>query len=61
MFITGGYTCNIQILDMGVNKPFKNHIRDTYCTWLGENDYDIKPQRLDVAQWVMESSDASKV
>ena len=57
-FIPGGYTWKLQVLDVGVNKPFKNHIRDSYDTWFGLNNYDIKPQRSDVAQWVTASFDA---
>ena len=57
-FIPGGYTWKLQVLDVGVNKPFKNHIQDSYNTWFGLNNYDIKPQRSDVAHWVTALFDA---
>ena len=57
-FIPGGYTWRLQVLDVGINKPFKNHLRDSYDTWFSGNDYDAKPQRSDVATWVKDAMNA---
>jgi hypothetical protein len=31
--IPGGYTSKLQVMDVGYNKPFKNHYRDFYDEW----------------------------
>lgn len=55
--IPGGYTSKLQAMDVGLNKPFKNHIRDQYDDWCLNRDETTttKPLRTDVSQWVHES------
>ena len=50
-YIPAGYTSTLQVLDVSVNKPFKDYLRDFYETWMVENVVG-KPSRLDVAKWV---------
>lgn len=35
--IPGGYTCRLQVLDVGINKPIKNFIDQRYVEWAAEN------------------------
>jgi DDE superfamily endonuclease len=46
-------TSVLQVMDVGINKPFKNHVRDEYDNWHenhGENGE--KVQRTDVSHWI---------
>ena len=52
-FIPGGYTGKLQVLDVGVNRPFKDFVREKYEQFMSQNDR--KPSRLDVAQWVADA------
>jgi DDE superfamily endonuclease len=52
ILIPGGYTWKLQVMDIGLNKPFKNKIRDIYDDWGYTHDYNAKPQREDVAYWI---------
>jgi DDE superfamily endonuclease len=54
-FIPGGYTWKLQVMDVGVNKPFKDRIRDKYDQWFFNQGCTNKPQREDVAKWVKAS------
>jgi DDE superfamily endonuclease len=54
-FIPGGYTHVLQPMDIGLNKPFKNCIRDCYDDWLFDNDYNKTPQREDVSTWIKQA------
>jgi transposase-like protein len=59
-FIPGGYTSRLQVMDVGLNKPFKDSIRDQYDMWfLSAND--TKPQRTEVATWIANSWDQLRV
>jgi len=51
-FIPGGYTGALQVLDKGINKPFKNHYRSQQLRWQVENEENAKPKRQDVARWI---------
>ena len=53
-YIPGGYTSKLQAMDVGVNKPFKDHVRDCVDGFIFENDSNenVRPQRQDVAEWV---------
>ena len=51
-FICGGYTSKLQVLDVGVNKPFKGFVRNAYEDWMVANPHGTKVKRQDVAQWV---------
>jgi len=55
-FIPGGYTGALQVLDKGVNKPFKNHYRQQ-LHWQINNDENAKPKRHDVANWIQAAWD----
>jgi DDE superfamily endonuclease len=55
--ITGGYTWLLQVMDVGLNKPFKNYLRDDYNCWQeGANVFDT-PDRTDVAVWIKKNFD----
>jgi hypothetical protein len=41
--IPGGMTSQLQPLDVGVNKPFKDRIRTQYNQWLSENEHALTP------------------
>jgi hypothetical protein len=53
-FIPGGYTSRLQVMDVGLNKPFKDCIRDQYDMWFLTAG-DSKPQRTGVATWIAQS------
>jgi hypothetical protein len=56
IYIPGGLTPILQPLDIAVNKPFKDHIRDAYSRWARSTfDSELglsKPTRRDIAEWV---------
>lgn len=56
-FIPGGYTSRLQVLDMGVNKPFKGHLRSQFDDWIVDNETNDKPIRQDVTRWIVASWD----
>jgi transposase-like protein len=53
--IPGGYTSKLQAMDVGINKPFKNHCRKQFQIWLEQNQTNdgttVKPHRKDAAKW----------
>jgi hypothetical protein len=51
IFIPGGYTWKLQPMDIGLNKPFKDKVRDLYDDWAYENNHDAKPTREAVSSW----------
>jgi DDE superfamily endonuclease len=54
-FIPGGYTSQLQVMDVGLNKPFKDRVRDQYDGWLSrllDEGAKIKPVRQDVSIWI---------
>lgn len=53
-YIPGGYTSKLQVLDVGINKPFKNYLAQSFDSWLVHNA-NKRAQREDVAHWVHES------
>jgi hypothetical protein len=63
-FIPGGYTSKLQVLDVGINRPFKMAYGDAYFTfvqnWLGSNSAGSKPKptRKDVSYWIATGWDA---
>lgn len=57
-YIPGGYTSRLQVLDIGVNKPFKGHLRDRFDEWIVNNETNDKPSRQDVTRWIANSWDA---
>ena len=50
--IAAGYTGRLQVLDVGINKPFKGYIKDEYEIFMRENPHGTKPSRVDVANWI---------
>ena len=52
VLIPGGYTSKLQVMDVGFNKPFKNHYRDFYDEWFMMAPYGVKPKRTDVSVWI---------
>jgi DDE superfamily endonuclease len=50
-FIVKGYTTNLQVLDVGINKPFKGYVRET-CGQFMVNNNGRKTTQLDVAKWI---------
>lgn len=54
-FILGGYTSKLQVLDVGVNKPFKYYVKEAYEKFMINNTARNKVSRLDVATWVVEA------
>jgi hypothetical protein len=51
-FVPGGYTGCVQVLDKGVNKPFKQYTRDEFESWMVSNSLCKKPTRGEVSQWI---------
>ena len=49
-FITGGYTGKLQVLDVGINRPFKAIVREQYEQFMSQNER--KATQLNVAQWI---------
>jgi DDE superfamily endonuclease len=58
VYIPGGYTWRLQVMDVGINKPFKDKVRDAYDDWYMAGNFQNKPQRQDVASWIKASYDA---
>jgi DDE superfamily endonuclease len=50
-YIPGGYTSKCQMLDVGVNRPFKNNITDEFTRWMIRTG-SSKPSRQDVSRWI---------
>ena len=50
-FIISGYTSKLQPLDVGINKPFKYHLRKCFKQFMIRNNGDI-PHHMEVATWV---------
>ena len=40
------------MLDVGINKPFSDYIRSNVAQWQVLHDFNDKPLRQDVAQWI---------
>jgi len=51
-FVPKGYTSKCQVLDVGINKPFSDYIRSNVAQWQVLHDFNDKPLRQDVAQWI---------
>jgi DDE superfamily endonuclease len=50
-FVVEGYTSKLQVLDVGVSKPFKHYMRESFEQHMVESN-GRKSSRLDVAKWV---------
>ena len=53
-FVLGGYTSKLQVFDVGVNKPFKGYVKESYEQFM-VNTEGRKASRLDVAKWVKDA------
>ena len=51
-FIPGGHAGRLQVLDVGINKPFKDYILQAALQWQISNPDNAKPLRADVARWI---------
>jgi DDE superfamily endonuclease len=58
-YVPRGYTSRLQVMDVGVNKPFKHYARNKFDDWMVEND-NKKPTRQDVSWWVAAAWDDIK-
>ena len=54
-FIFGGYTSKIQVLDVGINKPFKDYTKRCNEHYRVENESSMRVKRMDVSKWIDES------
>ena len=50
-FVIQGYKSKLQVLDVGINKPFKDYVKQYYKEFGVKND-GKKVSQLDVAKWV---------
>jgi hypothetical protein len=53
--IPPGMTSYLQVLDKGINKPFKQYTKEAYERWMIANEDGAKVRRVDVARWIAES------
>ena len=51
-FVPKGYTSCLQVCDIGLNKPFKDHMRAVVNEWMVANDADKRPDRQTVSHWI---------
>ena len=50
--IVKGYTEKLQVLDVGMNNPFKDRVKACYGNFMLGNVENRKVRRLDVAGWI---------
>jgi hypothetical protein len=59
--IPGGYTAKLQVLDVGINRPFKKYYEEAseefVRRWVMKNAAGVKPKpsRVDVSHWIQDS------
>lgn len=56
--IPGGCTGLVQPVDVGINKPLKNRIKELWDEWMDTVDLDgdvVPPSRRDICEWVAEA------
>ena len=60
VIIPGGMTSQLQVLDVVVNKPFKDNLRKQYSAWLLSEDHPLtptgkikKPTVFDLCKWIL--------
>jgi hypothetical protein len=59
-FVPAGYTGAVQILDKGINKPFKDYIKREQIQFMIDNP-NRKPKRQHVARWIASSWESISV
>ena len=54
LLIPTGYTGKLQVLDVGLNKPFKMHVRNCFdeCMIRHEDEEKRIHSRIDISNWV---------
>lgn len=57
-FIPASMTSTLQVLDVGINKPFKDLVREQYETFMGSNASNAKPSRRNVTDWIIAAWDS---
>ena len=50
-FVAQGYTSKVQVLDVGINKLFKDYVKQSYKEFMVENN-GRKLTCLDAAKWI---------
>jgi hypothetical protein len=60
-FIPAGYTAVLQPIDEGVNKPFKDCLKEHQLQWIINHQQGTRPTRRDVIQWVQAAWDSVTV
>ena len=65
--IPGGLTSVVQPLDVCLNKPFKDRLRDNWCQWMAREDQDLtssgnlkRASLPTVCQWVLDAWEGIK-
>ena len=51
-YILGGYTSRLQVMDVGLNKPFKGYVREAYENFMIGKPENRKVKREDIVQWI---------
>lgn len=56
-YIPAGYTSKLQMLDVGVNAPFKKHLKEAYLSFRQQQprDINVRPDRDTVVEWIATS------
>jgi hypothetical protein len=54
-FIPAGYTPPCQVLDKGINKPFKQFLGQQSIAWLQGAPQGSKPDRVTITNWISNS------
>jgi DDE superfamily endonuclease len=60
LYVPGGYTSKLQTMDVGLNKPFKDGLRDNYYGWMDGVELGAKPTRQLVSTWISNTWQAMK-
>jgi DDE superfamily endonuclease len=60
IFIPGGYTSKLQVMDVGLNKPFKDRVRKAHNHWFTrcyKSGTRPKAAKADVTEWIAKAWD----
>ena len=51
--VVAGYTGRLQVLDVGINKPFQGYVKEEYEVFMRENPHGTpKLSRVNIANWI---------